>query len=294
MIGPVGPEAFQRAVDEAVRSALREDLDERGDVTAALVSEDALGTLRIVGREEGIVAGAACAIAAFRQVDASLAIDWKCPDGTVIARGSVIAEINGSFRSILTAERTALNFLGHLSGIATTTARFVEVVSSRNPNCVVLDTRKTTPLLRVLEKAAVVAGGGVNHRFGLSDAILIKDNHLGAMSITEGVERSRVLHPSLAIEVECDTTDQALEAVAAGAEAVLLDNMDAATVSSSVQAIRAAGGTTTRIEVSGGVTLDTAGDLAAAGADCISVGALTHSSVVIDFGLDLVRDTPTN
>ncbi len=294
MIGPVGPEEFQRAVDEAVRSALREDLDERGDVTAALVSEDAMGTLRIVGREEGIVAGTACAIAAFRQVDSSLIIDWKCPDGTVIARGSVIAEINGSFRSILTAERTALNFLGHLSGIATTTARFVAVVSSRNPNCVVLDTRKTTPLLRVLEKAAVVAGGGVNHRFGLSDAILIKDNHLGAMSITEGVERSRVLHPSLAIEVECDTTDQALEAVAAGAEAVLLDNMDAATVASSVAAIRAAGGTTTRIEVSGGVTLDTAGDLAAAGADCISVGALTHSSVVIDFGLDLVRDTPTN
>ncbi|MEI6700479.1 MAG: carboxylating nicotinate-nucleotide diphosphorylase [Actinomycetota bacterium] len=294
MIGPVDPEAFQRVVDDAVGNALREDLDERGDVTAALVGEEAIGTLRIVGREPGVVAGSACAIAAFQQVDSSLVIDWRSHDGMVIERGSVIAEIRGSFRSILTAERTALNFLGHLSGVATTTARFVDLVTKANPHCVVLDTRKTTPLLRILEKAAVVAGGGVNHRFGLSDAILIKDNHLGAMSITEGIERSRALHPSLAIEVECDSTDQALEAVAAGAEAVLLDNMDAATVARAVEAIRAAGGTATRIEVSGGVTLNTAGDLAAAGADCISVGALTHSSVVIDFGLDLVRETPTN
>ncbi len=294
MIGPVSPEAFQQVVDDAVLRALREDLDERGDVTAALVSEEAIGTLRIVGREDGVVAGAACAIAAFQLVDPTLAIDWNCPDGTVIQPGSVIAEIHGSFRSILTAERTALNFLGHLSGVATTTARFVGVVTSANPHCVVLDTRKTTPLLRVLEKAAVVAGGGANHRFGLSDAILIKDNHLGAMTITEGVERSRVLHPSLPIEVECDTTDQALEAVAAGAEAVLLDNMDAEAVARSVAAIRAAGGISTRIEVSGGVNLVTAAGLAAAGADCISIGALTHSSVVIDFGLDLVRGTPTN
>lgn len=276
-------------VHDAVARALAEDLDERGDVTAALIDEEVQGSLRIVARHDGVVAGSACAIAAFNLVDPDLVVNWIVGDGGRFANGTVIAEVAGCFRSMLTAERTALNFLGHLSGIATLTAAFVDAVHAVNPNCQVLDTRKTTPQLRVLEKAAVLAGGGTNHRMGLSDAVLIKDNHLGALSITEGVERSKQLNPQLDVEVECDTLNQAVEAVAAGAEAVLLDNMTPAQVSDCVAAIRSNGGETTRIEVSGGVTLATAPLLAAAGPDCISVGALTHSSVVADFGLDLIR-----
>ena len=276
-------------VHDAVARALAEDLDERGDVTAALIDEEVQGSLRIVARHDGVVAGSACAIAAFNLVDPDLVVNWIVSDGGRFANGTVIAEVAGCLRSMLTAERTALNFLGHLSGIATLTAAFVDAVHAVNPNCQVLDTRKTTPQLRVLEKAAVLAGGGTNHRMGLSDAVLIKDNHLGALSITEGVERSKQLNPQLDVEVECDTLNQAVEAVAAGAEAVLLDNMTPAQVSDCVAAIRSNGGETTRIEVSGGVTLATAPLLAAAGPDCISVGALTHSSVVADFGLDLIR-----
>ena len=279
----------QELVHDAVSRALAEDLDERGDVTAALIDRGVQGTLRIVARHDGVLAGSACAIAAFQLVDQGLNVNWITRDGETFAKGTVVAEVTGSFRSIVTAERTALNFLGHLSGIATLTAAFVHAVHAVNPKVAVLDTRKTTPQLRVFEKAAVVAGGGTNHRMGLSDAVLIKDNHLGAMSIAEGVARSKELNPDLAVEVECDTLDQAVEAVAAHAEAVLLDNMTAEQVKDCVLAIRNAGGLTTRIEVSGGVNLDTAPLLAAAGPDCISVGALTHSAVVCDFGLDLIR-----
>ncbi len=276
-------------VHDAVLRALAEDVDDRGDVTAALIEKEVQGSLRIVARHSGVLAGSACAIAAFELVDESLTVNWLTSDGETFSKGTVVAQVTGSFRSIVTAERTALNFLGHLSGIATLTAAFVEVVHAVNPQVQVFDTRKTTPQLRALEKAAVVSGGGTNHRMGLSDGVLIKDNHLGAMSIAQGVARSKELNPTLLVEVECDTMDQALEAVAAGAEAVLLDNMTAEQVKSCVIAIRANGGEKTRIEVSGGVTLDTAPLLAAAGPDCISVGALTHSAVVCDFGLDLIR-----
>lgn len=290
MIGPLTDEAVADAVSDAVRRALAEDVDERGDVTALLVPSNAVGHLVITGREHGVLAGKACAIVAFAVVDPTLEVTWLVDDGQAVEPGQVVARVSGSFRSILTAERTALNFLGHLSGVATATARFVAAVHAANPSTVVLDTRKTTPLLRVLEKAAVVAGGGHNHRMGLSDAVLIKDNHLGALTVTEGVRRSKALHPDLRVEVECDHVDQALEAVAAGAEAVLLDNMTPDQVRAAVATIRANGGAATTIEVSGGVTLATAPLLAAAGADCISVGALTHSSVVLDFGLDLARE----
>ena len=289
MIGPVDAQTMAELTTEAVRRALAEDLDERGDVTAQLIDAEVAGSLRIIARHSGVVAGSACAIAAFTLVDHNLTVHWQCPDGTAFEAGTVIAEITGRFRSIVTAERTALNFLGHLSGIATMTAAFVTAVHAVAPNCQILDTRKTTPQLRVFEKAAVVAGGGTNHRFGLSDAVLIKDNHLGALSIGEAVARSKAIHPELEVEVECDRLDQALEAVAAAADAVLLDNMGPDEVRRCVEAIRAHGGTSTRIEVSGGVTLETAPLLAAAGPDCISVGALTHSSVVADFGLDLIR-----
>jgi nicotinate-nucleotide pyrophosphorylase (carboxylating) len=291
MIGPLTDDVIEAATVDAVRRALAEDVDDRGDVTAALVPASAIGHLAITAREAGVVAGTRCAVAAFAEVDPALVVTWHCPDGTTIAPGDLVAEVHGSFRSILTAERTALNFLGHLSGIASLTAQFVAAVHAANPHTAVLDTRKTTPLLRILEKAAVVAGGGKNHRMGLSDAVLIKDNHLGAMSVTEAVHRSKELHPSLEVEVECDMVDQALEAVAAGAEAVLLDNMSPEQVAEAVLAIRSAGGTSTRIEVSGGVTLATAPRYAAAGADWISVGALTHSSRVLDFGLDLMTES---
>ena len=284
MIGPLTDAVIEAATVDAVRRALAEDVDERGDVTAALVPESARGHLAITAREAGVVAGSRCAITAFAHVDPTLVVAWHCPDGTTIGPGDLVAEVHGSFRSILTAERTALNFLGHLSGIASLTAQFVAAVHEANPNTQVLDTRKTTPLLRTLEKAAVVAGGGKNHRMGLSDAVLIKDNHLGAMSVTEAVRRSK----------ECDMVGQALEAVAAGAEAVLLDNMTPEQVAAAVLAIRSAGGAATRIEVSGGVTLATAPLFAAAGADWISVGALTHSSRVLDFGLDLMTTSASS
>ena len=209
-------------------------------------------------------------------------------DGTELSAGDTVMEVTGPLRPILTAERTALNFLGHLSGVATLTAQFVAAAHESNPSVQVLDTRKTTPGLRVLEKAAVRAGGGTNHRAGLSDAVLVKDNHLAGTSIAEAVGRARALWPGRMVEIECDTIGQVAEAALAGADAVLLDNMDPGTV---VEAIAVAGLDATRpilTEVSGGVTLATIGAYAAAGPDRISVGALTHSATVLDLGLDLI------
>lgn len=274
-------------IHEVIRRTLDEDLGERGDVTGQLIEEDCTATLAIVAREEGIVAGLRLVEAAFLVLDPTTEVRIHSRDGDRVEPGQCVAQVQGLARSILAAERTALNFLGHLSGIATLTARFVEVVEAANPRCMVLDTRKTTPTLRVFEKDAVVAGGGQNHRMGLYDAVLIKDNHLGMLSITEGVERARQLAPGLEVEVECDTVDQAVEAARSGCDAILLDNMDPTRVATAVAAIRAAEQAPVRIEVSGGVNLHTAGALAAAGPDCISVGALTHSAVVLDFGLDL-------
>jgi nicotinate-nucleotide pyrophosphorylase (carboxylating) len=205
----------------------------------------------------------------------------------------VVAEVSGSLRSILTAERTALNFLCHLSGIATMTRGFVDAVAAANPATRVLDTRKTTPGLRALEKAAVRAGGGWNHRAGLSDAVLVKDNHLGRLGIAEAVALARRWWPGRLVEVECDRPEQVVEAVVAGASAVLLDNMTPSLVSECVAMVRArtaeAPGTVL-VEASGGVTLDSAPAYAAAGVDLISVGAITHSAPILDLGLDLVED----
>jgi nicotinate-nucleotide pyrophosphorylase (carboxylating) len=194
--------------------------------------------------------------------------------------------VSGPLRSILTAERTALNFLCHLSGVATTARAYVEAVTAANPAPRVLDTRKTTPGLRALEKAAVRAGGAQNHRGNLSEAILVKDNHLGGLTVADAVARARQWWPGRMVEVECDRADQVTEAITAGAAAVLLDNMTPAEVASCVALVRAAGGGVL-VEVSGGVTLDSAPRYAAAGADLISVGAITHSAVALDLGLDL-------
>jgi nicotinate-nucleotide pyrophosphorylase (carboxylating) len=274
-------------VADAVSRALAEDLLPLGDLTAALVPSDATAAVAIVSRTAGVVAGRACAVEAFRQIDPSLDVSWLVPDGGGVEPGDRVAEISGALRSILTAERTVLNFLGHLSGVASLTRRYVDAVEAANPATRVLDTRKTTPGLRALEKAAVRAGGGVNHRGSLSDAVLLKDNHLGGVSITDAVARARDRWPGRMVEVECDRADQVAEAVAAGATVVMLDNMDAESIVGCVALVRRSG-SATLIEVSGGVTLTTAPRLAVAGVDLLSVGALTHSAPVLDLGLDLV------
>ncbi len=201
-------------------------------------------------------------------------------------------EVTGALRPILTAERTALNFLGHLSGVATLTARYVAAAHAQNAAVEVLDTRKTTPGLRLLEKAAVRAGGGTNHRAGLSDAVLVKDNHLAGIGITAAVRRARALWPGRTVEVECDTLEQVAEAAGAGADVVLLDNMDPEQVVEAVEVAHLGAPGPILTEVSGGVSLDTIGAYAAAGPDRISVGALTHSAAVLDLGLDLIWSAP--
>jgi nicotinate-nucleotide pyrophosphorylase (carboxylating) len=275
-------------VRRAVRGALAEDLGGLGDLSAAVVPADRTASLRVVSRSPGVMAGELCAREAFCQVDDGLKVLWHRPDGSPVAAGETVGEVSGTLRSILTAERTALNFLGHLSGIATLTRRFVDAVHAANPSTRVLDTRKTTPGLRALEKAAVRAGGGHNHRFGLFDAVLIKDNHLAGLGIADAVARARAMWPGRAVEIECDRLEQVEEACRAGASAVLLDNMGVDQVGACVEIVaglRPDG--STLVEVSGGVTLDSAPRYAATGVDLISVGALTHSAPVLDVGLDL-------
>jgi len=213
---------------------------------------------------------------------------WLADDGEDVIAGATLLEVTGPLRPILTAERTALNFLGRLSGIATLTAKFVAVAHENNPSVAVLDTRKTTPGLRALEKAAVRAGGGTSHRSGLSDAILVKDNHLAGTSIADAIGRARAMWPGLAVEIECDALDQVADAARAGADAVLLDNMDPGTVVEAIAVAHMEAPGPILTEVSGGVTLATIGAYAAAGPDRISVGALTHSAPALDLGLDLV------
>ena len=274
---------------DAVGRALAEDLLPLGDLTASLIPGSTVATVGIVSRVPGVIAGRACALATFEQVDPSLQVTWAAGDGAAVLPGDVVATVSGTLRSILTAERTTLNFLGHLSGVATLTRRYVEAVRAANPSTRILDTRKTTPGLRALEKAAVRAGGGHNHRGSLSEAVLVKDNHLGGISITEAVERANRLWPGRMVEVECDRTDQVIEAVAAGPTVVMLDNMAPDQVAECVALVVAAG-SGALVEVSGGVTLATAPLMAAAGADLISVGALTHSAPVLDLGFDLPAD----
>jgi nicotinate-nucleotide pyrophosphorylase (carboxylating) len=272
-----------RAVQEAVARAFAEDLGPLGDLTAALVPPDAKVTAVVRSRAEGVLAGGACGDETFAQLDPSVSVTWHLGDGDRLAAGDAIATVAGRLASVLTAERTALNFLCHLSGVASLTRRFVDAAAAGNPACRVWDTRKTTPGLRALEKAAVRAGGGVNHRGSLSDFVLVKDNHLAGLTITDAVARARARWPARAIEVECDRIDQVAEAVAAGATIVLCDNMSPGEVAESVAV--AAG--RALIEVSGGVTLATVAGYAAAGADLISTSVITQSAPALDIGLDL-------
>lgn len=269
------------AVRDAVARALAEDLGPLGDLTSvAVVPAGARGTGRFVARERGVLAGTVCAAEVFVQLDEAVKVTWAATDGDALSGGEELGRVEGSVSSILAGERTALNFLGHLSGVATLTRRFVEAVGAGTR---VLDTRKTLPGLRALEKAAVRAGGGRNHRASLSDAVLVKDNHLRVASVDEAVARARGRWPGRGVEVECDALDQVEVALAAGVDAVLLDNMTPAEVA---EAVRAVGGRVP-VEVSGGVILENAADYARAGADFVSIGALTHSAPALDVGLEL-------
>ena len=272
-------------VVDAVERALAEDLTPLGDLTSALLPQDLIASARFVSRTIGVIAGTACAAETFVQVDPAVALEWSVADGTSVGPGTVLATATGRLASILTAERTALNFLGHLSGIATRTNAFV-VEAAKGGNAYVWDTRKTTPGLRVLEKAAVRAGGGRNHRGNLSDWILLKDNHIALFGITDAVARSRSMWPARTVHVECDTIEQVHEALAAGADALLLDNMTPEQIRECV-AIASASPHRPLLEASGGITLETIASYSAAGVDCISVGGLTNSAPVLDIGLDI-------
>jgi len=274
------------AIREAVARALAEDLGVLGDLTStALIAGDASGTGHFVTRKDGVLAGTAVATEVFAQLDPAVTVTWDAEDGDRLVAGQRVGTVTGPLRSVLTAERSALNFLGHLSGIATLTRAHVDAATTAatGGRCRIRDTRKTTPGLRALEKAAVRAGGGANHRGNLSDAVLVKDNHLRHCTIAEAIERAQARWPGVVVEVECDTLEQIAEAKAAGAGLVLADNMSPEEVA---QAVGIAGGAFP-IEVSGRVTLESVAAYAAAGADLISIGALTHSAPVLDIALDL-------
>jgi nicotinate-nucleotide pyrophosphorylase (carboxylating) len=274
------------AVREVVARALAEDLGPLGDLTAALLPAGVTAEAHLVPRADGVLAGRTAATEAFAQVDPVVTVVWSADDGDSLTAGSPLARVEGPLASILTAERTALNLLGHLSGIATLTRRYVELTTGRR--CAIRDTRKTTPGLRALEKAAVRAGGAVNHRGSLSDGILLKDNHLAGTPMGEAVARARSLWPGRSVQVECDTAAELDEALAARVDLVLLDNMSPEQVSACVHTVNGA----CLVEVSGGVTLETVAAYADAGADLIAVGAITHSAPVLDIGLDITGSVP--
>ena len=273
------------SLSELVAGALAEDVGP-GDVTSiATVPEDAQARARIVQKEPGVVFGLVAVAEAMRQCGVD-DLDNLVVEGQW--RGEVPVEVAiaaGPARGILAAERTALNFLGHLSGVATLTARFAEAVAGTGAG--ILDTRKTTPGLRSLEKAAVVAGGGRNHRLGLHDAILIKENHIAlAGGLAEAVRAARAAYPDLPVEVECRDLGEVSDALRAGADLLLLDNMDADTLGEAVRLRDEAGNAEApSLEASGGVTLETVRSIAETGVDLISVGALTHSAPTLDFSL---------
>lgn len=282
-------------------TALTEDLGLVGDLTSQVtVPAETRGTAYVVAREPGVLAGTAAGDATFAEVDPSVVVDWQLHDGDEFEAGTVIGSFTGNARSILTGERTVLNLLGHLSGIATRTARFVELVSGTR--AVIADTRKTTPGLRALEKAAVLAGGGVNHRFGLHDAILVKDNHIGLGGGLVPVLDRLAAHAShlVRVEVEVDTLDQLATLLKYDEQrlsdgrppvvhAVLLDNMGPDELTEGVAMVRNHAAPIV-VEASGGVREETVRGLAEAGVDVISVGALTHSVRCLDLGLDLRTD----
>lgn len=273
-------------VEALIRAALAEDLRGGEDVTSVATMSGAAVTADVVARADGIVAGLAVAALAFGLTVSDAEVRYLVEDGDPVRRGDRLLTVVGSGRGLLTAERTALNLLCHLSGVATATSRWVAAVADSKAQ--VRDTRKTTPLLRGLEKYAVRCGGGVNHRLGLSDAALVKDNHVAAAGgVVEAYGRVRERYPDLPVQVEVTTPEQAVEAVRAGADELLLDNMSVKEMRRAVELVAGRA----RLEASGGLTLDRAAAVASTGVDYLAVGALTHSAPVLDIAMDL-RGTP--
>jgi nicotinate-nucleotide pyrophosphorylase (carboxylating) len=276
-------------VPRVVAAPQAEDLNPLGDLSAGLLDAGTAATATFVPRRAGVLAGTRCATEAFAQLDEAVAVVWNADDGDDVAAGQAVGTVVGELASILTAERTALNFLNHLSGVATLTRRYVEAAASRGGTARVWDTRKTTPGLRSLEKAAVRAGGGWNHRGNLSDWVMFKDNHLAAIGVAEAVRRARDTWPARSVHVECDTLDKVEEALEAGADALLLDNM---TTDEIRKAVALAAGERRRplLEASGGIDLETIADYAATGVDVVSTSHITISAPVLDIGLDISAD----
>ncbi len=270
----------------AVQAALAEDIGSGDATTLATVPEQAHAAAEMAAREPIVVAGLEFAMVAFQQMSREIDVVDQCADGDSVPPGAALLNVRGPARAILSAERVALNFVQRLSGVATLTKRFVDMVAGTNAK--ILDTRKTTPGWREFEKYAVTCGGGLNHRRGLYDMILIKDNHLAALrhekpnSISAAIARARAQYPKLKVEVEADHLDQVQQAAEAGADFILLDNMTPDQLRAAVQLINGRAKT----EASGGVNLETVRSIAQTGVDFISVGALTHSARAVDIGLD--------
>ena len=273
---------------ESIRRALAEDIG-TGDVTSAtIVPVEAMMRGQIIAKQKGVIAGLDVARAVYETVDDKADFDARVDEGAEVPKGATLALVSGRTRGLLTAERTALNFLGRMSGIATLTRQFVDAAAGTK--AVILDTRKTAPGLRALDKLAVARGGGQNHRIGLYDMVLIKDNHIDyAGSIAEAVARARSAAHGLQIEVEARTLEDVREALGLGVERILLDNMTPESMAEAVKMRDAAGGTkrpAVKLEASGNVTLETVRRIAETGVDFISIGALTHSAKVFDVSFD--------
>lgn len=283
------PALSRQFIVDVVRSALQEDIGSGDATSLATVPASLQVTAYMVARENLVTAGLALAVEAFKQISATTDVEPNVLDGQRISAGRRILVVKGSARAILSGERVALNFVQRLSGIATLTVQFADAIKGTRAK--ILDTRKTTPGWRSLEKYAVICGGGSNHRFGLFDMVLIKDNHLAALRqekpnpIAVAVSRARAQYPRLKIEVEADTLEQVGQAVETGADRILLDNMNTEQLSAAVKLVAGRAKT----EASGGVNLKTVRAIADTGVDYISVGAITHSARAVDIGLDFVQ-----
>lgn len=286
--------SLPESVGTLIGLALSEDLGETGDITSrAFIPEASRSKARIVAREDCIASGLEVALEVFRRVDPALEVTPRCAEGDLVAEGSSLIDLYGSSRSILSGERTSLNFLGRLCGIATQARRYADALAGTK--AILLDTRKTTPGWRLLEKAAVKHGGCVNHRMGLFDAALVKDNHLAALGdlalLPPVIAQLRADHPGLPIEIEADTLDQTERLLGmTGIDVILLDNMSSEMMRKAI-ALRDAKAPNVLLEASGGVTLEKLPEIAATGIDRISVGALTHSAPHADLSLE-IADAP--
>jgi nicotinate-nucleotide pyrophosphorylase (carboxylating) len=278
------------AVRDVVARALAEDLSPLGDLTSMLLPDGAGAVADVVPRSPGVLAGTACATETFAQLDPAVEVTWDARDGDRVEAGQVVGTVEGPLASVLTGERTALNLLCHLSGVATLTRRFADAAAQGGP-ARIWDTRKTTPGLRALEKAAVRAGGAVNHRGNLSEWVMFKDNHLEVLAIGDAVAAAKAAWPGRLVHVEATTLDEVRQALEAGADAILLDNMPPEQATEAVDVARVWSAATGRprplLECSGGITVETAAAYAATGVDVLSTSQITQSAPALDIGLDV-------